>query len=114
MNKQEVYNKVKAALLEQGCQSINYTCKYRTSDGKKCAVGHLIKDEHYSEKLESWGCTHLYVIEALQASGIDPKHHTDTDFLIRLQAAHDYADTDFVTEFTENMARIAKEFNLEE
>ncbi len=121
MNKQEIYNKVKAALLEQGCQSIDDsgesdtgTCMYRGSDGKKCGIGHLILDEHYSPELEGKGCHTMDVIAALRASGIDPKDHTDTDFLIRLQGAHDYVDTDFVPEFTERMARVAKEYNLEE
>ncbi len=46
------------------------TCAYRSPDGKKCAVGILIKDEFYGPDLEgalvSSGC----VLDALCMSGI--------------------------------------------
>ncbi len=122
MNKQEVYNRVKAALLEQGCRSFGNNkynvsfCMYRSPNGKKCAVGHLILDEHYSEDLEGKGCGSPDVITALRLSGIDyTSLNEDANFLRKLQSAHDdVSDINFVTDFTENMARIAKDYHLEE
>ncbi len=117
MNRQEVYNKVKTALLAQGCRSLSLlggSCKYRGYDGGKCAVGHLIDDEHYSEDFEGNACNAHNVIEALIASGIDVEKDSDKDFLLRIQKAHDDARESFVPQFTENMSSVAKLYNLEE
>ncbi len=42
------------AVIKQGEQSINNngTCQYRHGE-LKCAIGHLITDEHYNESLEA-------------------------------------------------------------
>lgn len=45
------------------------TCRYRTSEGRKCFIGGLITDEAYSEKLEGMPVTNDAVIAALVASG---------------------------------------------
>ncbi len=122
MNKQEVYNKAKAALLAQGCKSVhNNSCMYRSPDGKKCAVGHLIDDEHYSESLEGLITDSIQVIDALRKSGIDvevPENYQitnlpdDIDFLYELQGAHDGTGSDFVNEFTARMHKLADKHNL--
>ncbi len=123
MDKQDIYNRVKAALLAQGSRSVSDTgCVYRSTDGKRCALGHLIDDEHYSPELEGNGCGSMIVIKALQASGIsvsendsdDDVYHDHRDFLRKIQMAHDSAALDFVPEFTARMAELAREYNLEE
>lgn len=53
----EVYNTVRKHLLEQNEKSkLNpalHFCMYRGADGRKCAIGVLIKDEYYNSDLES-------------------------------------------------------------
>jgi hypothetical protein len=53
--KQQTYDTVLAHLLAQGKRaSTDSGCKYRTSDGLKCAAGCLIPDEQYQPAME--GC----------------------------------------------------------
>jgi len=94
---QDIYDYVKAKLLEQGRQSINtgnlYQCVYRSPDGCKCAAGWLIADERYTSDLEGCYASDPTVLSAIRDSipyavGIDPK------FLRLLQKAHD-GDGDF-------------------
>ena len=59
MTKQEVFDKVATHLLKQGEKAEYSTefgepiCAYRTSEGLKCAVGCLIPDDLYEERLEN-------------------------------------------------------------
>jgi hypothetical protein len=64
MNNQEAFDIMVQHLRNQGKQSrlVNSTiCAYRTSDGLKCAVGALIPDEMYSNKMEMIGIYNLVV-----------------------------------------------------
>ncbi len=56
MTKQETFDTVVRALLQQGRASRNESgkCRYRGPYGAKCAAGHLIPDELYTLDLE--GC----------------------------------------------------------
>jgi hypothetical protein len=121
MNKQEVFNQVYEHLLDQGevCTGPE-GCAYRGRDGNKpngksCAIGCLIADEHYSEDLESLTPQDIRIVEALKASGIvvdvletDSSNHggnkdgevqyysrtksPDVMFLWELQDIHDNTD----------------------
>lgn len=54
---QRLFNKVARHLLKQGVRAANgelMTCQYRTSDGKRCAVGCLISDRYYKPGMEGW------------------------------------------------------------
>jgi hypothetical protein len=77
---------VTSHLLAQNERSARVeSCKYRFA-GLKCAVGCLIDDEHYSEKLEGRGADHHDVLQAVEASiGEKP----NSDLLCALQAIHD-------------------------
>ena len=78
-------------VISQGKPSYDgTTCRYRGPDGTKCAIGHLIADEHYGPHLEMLPADRTAVTTALLKSGIDA---SDTEFayLVRLQLAHDLA-----------------------
>lgn len=69
-NNKEIYELVMSKMCEQNAQSVNDsgTCMYRGPNGLKCAVGHLIDDEAYSEKLECKTIDSIYVQEAVTQS----------------------------------------------
>lgn len=74
MTLQEMFNKAYLGLAGQKFErSANKqgSCLYRSPDGKKCAVGHLISDEHYASHLESKSVFSWDVNQALTASGVD-------------------------------------------
>ena len=90
MNMQEAFDAVVAHLRKQNSRSImDYQkCAYRGREGKKCAVGALILDEHYSPELEGMAATKVEVLAALQASGVDTSG--DTPYMLkRMQSIHD-------------------------
>ena len=88
MNKQETFDKVAKHLLTQNAKSVNGgRCSYRGAEGRMCAVGCLIDDEHYSPALE--GC-HVWfpdVRTALSKSGV-PNEVVGT-LLDALKTIHD-------------------------
>jgi hypothetical protein len=54
MSINEIFYKVEKHLLKQNKQAmVRNRCKYRTSSGLSCAVGCLIPDEMYTNKLEN-------------------------------------------------------------
>lgn len=63
------------------------TCRLRGPDGNKCAVGVLISDEDYSDRLDNAGPIQLamgiYKIQVPSLNGLS------LDFLADLQTAHD-------------------------
>lgn len=73
MNTREIFDKVKSHLLTQNARARNHRgeCVYRSDSGRKCAIGCLIEDEHYSKDLESYALEAMSVRGALQKSGID-------------------------------------------
>lgn len=54
-NIQTLFNKAVTAVIEQGEPSLNTDgyCVYRGPNNHKCAVGHLISDEHYNPEMEN-------------------------------------------------------------
>lgn len=85
MTNQETFDIVARHLVKQGCRSYEYGfgCVYRSSDGKKCAVGALIPDELYSKEMEGKTAVHEIVAPVLTKLGHDP------DFCNALQMVHD-------------------------
>jgi hypothetical protein len=96
VNRQEVFNKVATHLLTQGvAATVGGECRYRTDDGKRCAIGCLIPDSLYMATLEGKEIgtvldanprlrEHLQITE--KASGdLD----SDENFLSGLQRIHD-------------------------
>lgn len=61
-------------------------CRYRTHDGKKCAIGMLIPDDKYGPEMESQRLTD--VCEDIGFSEY-------ATFLVQLQKVHDNCETDY-------------------
>lgn len=95
MTKVEVVKKAILGVMNQGQASVMKSmCVYRTTGGDKqlkCAVGHLIDDEHYNPKFDDNGMT-MYdcpVIEAVELSnGIEVDEELRVT-LRQVQRAHD-------------------------
>jgi hypothetical protein len=88
---QQLFYKVVRGLDAQGWErSVNSigTCVYRGPDGRKCAAGHLIKDEHYSRNFERSGVLDRRITAAIAAS--NPEYSAANLYYIKqLQALHD-------------------------
>ena len=105
------------SVLNQGEPSISLTdismCVYRGEGGLKCAVGHLIKDEHYTDSLESSNLNNVNVVNALALS-LGLVLSTDEKKLFQLvQRAHDqYSGLDECRKkkitFTDNFTKMLK------
>lgn len=112
MNRQAVYDQVKAHLLTQGKRAMNEVeeCLYRGPNGTKCAVGCLIEDEHYFPGLEFRRVHHPAVRAALARSGVEFKPGSrDETLLMRLQNVHDKGH---VPEWAHELEDVARAFNL--
>lgn len=94
-NQTKIFNIVKDHLLKQGVRSMlpmGDDCAYRGKDGLKCAVGALIKDEHYHEGLEGAAAVSPMVQVAVEKS-LDLKLTAgDANMLMALQWIHDSVD----------------------
>lgn len=94
LTNQQLFDKVVTHLRTQGVQAAVFNgsetvyCKYRI-DGKMCAAGCLIADEHYSQDLEGEKSSAANVYLAIKAS--IGEH--DADLVRKLQLVHDNADS---------------------
>lgn len=91
LTKQDIFNQVYLGLKRQGFKkSLNENetgCMYRSYDGKRCAVGHLIKDGEYSTKMEGRS------VGGLDANWLLPKRLKPfLVFLSELQRVHDESE----------------------
>jgi hypothetical protein len=88
MTRQELFDKVAAALIAQGKPSLDPggMCQYRGLEGLACAAGHLIPDEEYQPamegKLASAACEISPTLNSV-------KYDVGKDFLDAIQTAHD-------------------------
>jgi len=94
MTPQEIFDKAVDGMLKQGVQSMNEcgSCVYRSSDGLKCAVGHVIPDELYDPGMDDQ--TTLLDGTAIEAilrhyDDLPAWMHEHKVLLTRLQTAHD-------------------------
>lgn len=102
---QETFNKVYLGAKAQGFKpSVNivvtetngskhtgYFCKYRSENGLKCHVGHLIEDKDY---LPEFDTKNLPVIALVNDDNYnDCLHDYNITFLGKLQDCHDFAYT---------------------
>jgi hypothetical protein len=74
MTRQEMFNKMVAHLREQKAFSVKlnpWRCRYRGSNGTKCAIGALIPDDKYDHTFEGY-LVHNLMFDFEQS---------DTDFL---------------------------------
>lgn len=119
MTKQEIFDTVVMHLYNQGQQSAVYddwaraSCRYRTPEGLKCAVGCLIPDKDYNTDMEGTRVPGLLIDNI--------KLHTlfvrNMDLLMDLQSAHDnrcHWDKEGPTIFLYNaLTLIAKQHDLD-
>lgn len=110
---EDLVKKAIEAVLEQGKPSISADggCMYRNGD-LKCAVGHLIPDEYYSEDLESNAINYsytdvddneVYPVKEVLRKVYPEITETTFSYLSQVQLAHDCAadvpDDTFITRF---------------
>ncbi len=87
MNEQEVFDTVTRHLLTQMKQardSVTGICRYRLSDGLKCAVGCLFSDTEHGDAMEGKGIDQL-IDEGLMPGRLRPH----VKLLRSLQHVHD-------------------------
>lgn len=103
------------AVIKQGAPSMNEdgACLYRCGD-LKCAVGHLIADEHYTPELEGSNLIDRDVVRALKASQGEITNKA-LEELKCVQMAHDGASTEsFVPRFHYELKAFFPEDELKE
>lgn len=115
MNKQEVFNKVSEHLIAQGCKSIGPAsaaiCSYRSSGGRKCAIGCLIPDEMYKLDMDSRSVNVICLLAAYPeiSSLFSEDMLLDTRFLSVLQRTHDRYP---VEEWKTQLIKVGTEYQL--
>lgn len=90
MTKQEIYDTVCAHLAQQKRRAFeNGSCRYRTSDGLKCAIGCLIPDDLYDPRMDD-PAVNIGVVSLLDLFPLDPIFGDVSElFLASIQNAHD-------------------------
>lgn len=106
---QETFDHVVAHIRAQGYERSmlpsGYACAYRGAAGRKCAVGCLIDDSHFSPSLEGHSVGASTVLAAVAQSG----WNADMLLLRALQYAHDRMHNH---PFEESAAKIAWDHGL--
>jgi hypothetical protein len=117
--RQAIFDTVAKALIAQGKPAIVASggmCLYRTHDGNKCGIGHLIPDAEYSDKIEGLGIDGI--LSNCLPIGPTVKaiaNAVGEDFLMDLQGAHDNAakEKDFRPSFKVRMRDVARKYTLD-
>ena len=91
MSLNEIFYKVEKHLLKQNEQAkVRNRCKYRTSSGLSCAVGCLIPDEMYTNKIENMNVARLPLNIIKPIVGVQrDKVEIKLELLENLQEIHD-------------------------
>lgn len=107
MNDQKLFNRVVKHLLTQNSRSaIDFRSRYHHPDGRKSAVGFLIKPDYYEAYFESYHSQYPDVLDAVAKSVGGSVNHV---LLGRLEEIHDhYPDHRWYLHF----ADIAKDYQL--
>ena len=103
----DIANKMIQHVLKQGvkCVDEDGACVYRDSGGSSCAIGSLIKDEHYTPDIEA---TTLYESAGVRrpfelSIGVSLSYHA-TGLFSKIQGAHDDAyGVDFKQSFIDSL-----------
>lgn len=91
---QRAFDDMVTHLRQQGVRSTTRNeygdsiCAYRGEEGRKCAVGALIADEHYQKSLEGSIGNCAEVVNAVNASGYDIRY-AEAGILALMQGIHD-------------------------
>lgn len=127
---QKLFDRAVGGVLEQGTSSIKFSqygghiCMYRGDNGAKCAIGHLIPDSKYDEKMEN-NC----IEKLIERNWFPYKYGVKyINQLAELQQLHDFnakrydteklafvkkADKQFISDFKIAAKKFAKAYNLE-
>lgn len=119
--RQELFTQIETHLINQNERSHDSTlrfCRYRDSNGRKCAIGAAIDDEHYSEEFEGIELgtdihefegdesKRLALIAALEKSGVNS---ADFGMLARLQKVH---DNHAIDSWSEKLREVALDYRV--
>ncbi len=112
MTFQEIFNAAYLGLEAQGFKPALTSlgaCAYRAEDGKRCAIGWLLKNpsnlEDISVKNEDvW-------VKVAQELGLDSDDQDARNFITKLQYAHDF-EPQFPDKMKERMEQLAKFYHL--
>ena len=113
LSPKDIYQRVSEHLLTQRAVSEddNGSCRLRSPEGRKCAIGSLVCDDVYEPELEGVGISYYRhaqdgkLLQALFASNVNAYDPNIIDLLIELEEVHDYADID---EWPELLAALGK------
>lgn len=113
--KQEIFDRVAAHLRKQGSCSMcdadgyrgNKLCLYRTEDGRKCAIGALIPDDHPAQN-NTMAVRDL----AFYYPGLIDPELLKGYFLSDLQGVHDAQASEHKPDFEPGLCRFANEYGL--
>ncbi|SAK41803.1 hypothetical protein AWB77_00384 [Caballeronia fortuita] len=113
LSPKDIYERVSEHLLTQRAVSEddNGSCRLRSPEGRKCAIGSLVRDDLYEPELEGVGISYYRhardgkLLRALYASNVNAYDPNVIDLLIELEEVHDYADID---EWPELLAALGK------
>lgn len=115
---QKPFDLVLRRLRKQGhASTLGGTCRYRSPDGSRCAIGHLIPDQKYRREFEfNFASCSTRGREIREAAGLDPWNDRHTRFAAALQDAHDEPsnmdDRGWLRVFESRMRLVAQKFGL--
>lgn len=97
---QRMFNKIYLGLQAQGWKQSKgnvggkVKCAYRGDDNRKCAIGHLIEDDHYKPLIENFSIGYDAVrLAVMRSQNLNEQKMQDLqDLLSILQRAHDHRD----------------------
>lgn len=115
MDRQSLFEKAALGLLAQNRRCVsNGLCLYRDDNGNKCAIGHLIPDNLYSEDMECGSATSLVKDHEEVANHLGVDDDDDILFLDTMQTVihDDLFDSDFKAGLKKAAAEFAKMYSL--
>jgi hypothetical protein len=123
LTKQEAFNIAARGIIDQGGPSVTFgqsylggthglpRCSYRGDSGSKCAIGHLIPDQEYNDRFDSFPMSLVDLCKI-----VENLKEMEISFLNLLQNAHDGAysekDVPFLKGYKERMHTIANIHHL--
>jgi hypothetical protein len=102
LSAKDIYDRVSSHLLTQRAVSEddNGSCRLRSPEGRKCAIGSLVRDDLYEPELEGVGISYYRhaqdgkLLQALYASNVNAYDPNIIELLIELELVHDDAEVD--------------------
>jgi hypothetical protein len=117
LDEHAVYECVRRHMLTQQAVSEDEagSCRLRGYQGRKCAIGCLIREEYYHPALEQLGISYLRnypdspLLLALAASGVDVGSRALIELLIELEDIHDATE---VSEWPRRLEQLGRELGF--